>query len=92
MPNTPDNDSPDTEIPVKPRFGSKEWAMAGLYRKFEDTPDKPGYVLANATEYLKLRKFQRVLWPPKIRTTNFIWVDPPDWDQPEPAEDDAPST
>ena len=81
MENQTISEEPHNEVP-SPRFGSKEWIILQLQRKFEDTPDKPAVVLVNATEYLKLRKLQTILFKPKRRETIFTWEDPPGFDQP----------
>ena len=83
-PKKPNFTHTETKTHSKPIFGSPEWVMAALQRRFEDAPEKPGAALASLTEYLKLRKLERAFWPPKIVPTQFIWVDPDDYEQPAP--------
>jgi hypothetical protein len=68
--------------PAEPPFGSHEWVIRALHRKFVDTPEKPADTISTMTDYLHLRKLHAILWKPKTPTTRFVWIDPEDYNQP----------
>jgi hypothetical protein len=70
----------NTNTPTEPPFGSHEWVIRALNRKFLGTPDRPAATLNTMSEYLSLRKLRKMLWKPETPGTEFIWLDPEDFD------------
>jgi hypothetical protein len=68
--------------PTEPPFGSHEWVIRALHRKFVETPEKPADTITTMTDYLHLRKLHTILWKPKTPRTRFVWIDPEDYHQP----------
>jgi hypothetical protein len=69
--------------PAEPRFGSKEWVIRALHRKFVATAEKPAETISTLADYIHLRKIHAILWKPKTPGTRFVWIDPDDYQQPE---------